>query len=125
LWHNIVNNTVGPYELTLKENGCIIFVTVFEDDLLVTSKHSFTKINNGNIEINNYANVGEKWLYKYIGDKKQELINFIKENNVTLVFEVNIRNFLYNISSLYIYIYNKKNILLLLYILNYNILFII
>jgi len=88
LWKNIVNNTVGPYELTLKENGCIIFVTVFEDDLLVTSKHSITKIVNGNIEVNNYADTGEKWLYKYIGDKKQELIDFIKENNITLVFEL-------------------------------------
>jgi len=73
----------------LKENGCIIFVSVFEDDLIVTSKHSITKINDqGHIEVNNYSELGEKWLYKYIGDKKDKLIKFIKDNKVTLIFEV-------------------------------------
>ena len=73
----------------MKENGCIIFVSVFEDDLIVTSKHSITKINDqGHIEVNNYSELGEKWLYKYIGDKKDKLIKFIKDNKVTLIFEV-------------------------------------
>ncbi len=40
-WENILTRTQGPYELTLKENGCIIFVSGLEDDtLLVCSKHS-------------------------------------------------------------------------------------
>ena len=90
-WINIETKTVGPYELTLKENGCIIFVSVFEDDLIVTSKHSFTKINQaGQVEKSEYAERGEKWLYKYLGDKKEQLINFIKEKNVTLIFEVSL-----------------------------------
>lgn len=88
-WEYIEEHTVGPYELTLKENGCIIFVSVFEDDLIVTSKHSITKINDqGHIEVNNYSELGEKWLYKYIGDKKDKLIKFIKDNKVTLIFEL-------------------------------------
>jgi len=89
LWKNIEENTVGPFELTLKENGCIIFVSVYEDDLFVTSKHSFTSINNdGNLVPNNYSDLGEKWLDKYIKDKREQLKKFIKENNVTLVFEL-------------------------------------
>ncbi|KAJ1548688.1 hypothetical protein HK405_000609 [Cladochytrium tenue] len=32
--------TCGPYELTLKENGCIIFVAAARSTLLVTSKHA-------------------------------------------------------------------------------------
>ncbi|ORX78536.1 hypothetical protein BCR32DRAFT_294980 [Anaeromyces robustus] len=88
-WNNIREKTVGPYELTLKENGCIIFVSVLDDDLLVTSKHSTTKIDaEGNLIHNKFSDLGEKWLYKYIGDKKQELIDFIKENKITLVFEL-------------------------------------
>ncbi|ORX61146.1 hypothetical protein BCR36DRAFT_365730 [Piromyces finnis] len=89
-WINIETQTVGPYELTLKENGCIIFVGVYEDDLLVTSKHSFTKINNatGNLEKNEYSDLGEEWLNKYIGDKREQLIKYIKEKNITLVFEL-------------------------------------
>eukprot|EP00833_Pecoramyces_ruminatium_P004814 jgi/Orpsp1_1/1178846/evm.model.c7180000066930.1 len=84
-WENIETQTVGPYELTLKENGCIIFVSVYEDDLFIASKHSITKINDdGELEVNKYSDMGEKWLHKYIGDKKEELIKFIKDNNVTL-----------------------------------------
>ncbi|ORX83280.1 hypothetical protein BCR32DRAFT_292097 [Anaeromyces robustus] len=88
-WNNIEVNTNGPYELTLKENGCIIFVSVFENDLIVASKHSITKLNDkGILENNPYADLGEKWLNKYINGKREELIKFIKDNNVTLVFEL-------------------------------------
>jgi len=88
-WKNIEENTVGPYELTLKENGCIIFVSVFEDDLFVTSKHNFTSYDKeGNLIVSNYSDLGEKWLNKYIKDKREQFIKFIKEHNVTLVFEL-------------------------------------
>ena len=37
-WRNIENNTKGPYELSLKENGCIIFVSaLYDGSLLVCS----------------------------------------------------------------------------------------
>jgi tRNA ligase len=30
----------GPYELSVKENGCIIFISGLEDETLLCSKHS-------------------------------------------------------------------------------------
>ena len=40
-WDFIQERTKGPYELSLKENGCIIFISSLEDGtLLVCSKHS-------------------------------------------------------------------------------------
>src|SRR5690349_3598134 len=40
-WANVKKNTRGPYEISVKENGCIIFVSDMEDgSLLVCSKHS-------------------------------------------------------------------------------------
>jgi tRNA ligase len=38
----LATNTVGPYEVTVKENGCIIFVSAVDNTLLVTSKHAMT-----------------------------------------------------------------------------------
>lgn len=37
---------------------------------------------------NPYSDIGEKWLLKCIGDKKAELVEFLKLNNITLVFEL-------------------------------------
>jgi tRNA splicing ligase len=97
LWENIVKNTIGPFELTLKENGCTIFVSVYEDDLFIISKNNFTKINQKrNLENNNYSKLGklgEKWLNKYIINKREQFIKFIKENNITLIFELIDNNF--------------------------------
>lgn len=40
-WDWLTANTVGPYEVTVKENGCIIFISGLEDGtLVVCSKHS-------------------------------------------------------------------------------------
>ena len=40
-WSNVQQNTRGPYELSVKENGCIIFISGLDDGtLLVCSKHS-------------------------------------------------------------------------------------
>ncbi len=40
-WSNVEQDTSGPYELSVKENGCIIFFSGLEDGtLLVCSKHS-------------------------------------------------------------------------------------
>ncbi|KAI6903673.1 hypothetical protein KC348_g15604, partial [Hortaea werneckii] len=40
-WPNVEANTRGPYELSVKENGCIIFISGLEDGtLIVCSKHS-------------------------------------------------------------------------------------
>ncbi|KAL8876545.1 MAG: hypothetical protein Q9192_008840, partial [Flavoplaca navasiana] len=34
-WENVARSTRGPYELIVKENGCIIFISGLEDDRLL------------------------------------------------------------------------------------------
>ena len=63
-WRNIEHNTRGPYELSVKENGCIIFISGMEDDkLLVCSKHSTGVRHDTNVS---HAVAGEKWVEKHV-----------------------------------------------------------
>jgi tRNA ligase len=88
-WDNIFTHTEGPYELTLKENGCIIFVSGLEDDtLLVCSKHSTG--DRGDIELS-HASAGEQRLERQLerlGKTKADLARELKERNVTAVAEL-------------------------------------
>ncbi|KAL7801266.1 tRNA ligase [Trichoderma aethiopicum] len=88
-WDSIFWNTKGPYELTLKENGCIIFVAGLEDDtLLVCSKHSTG--DRGDVEIS-HARAGEIRLEKQlaaIGRTKEDLARELRSRNVTAVAEL-------------------------------------
>lgn len=92
-WENILKKTKGPYELTLKENGCIIFIAGLADDtLLVCSKHS-TGDRQGQIS---HANAGEEWLEKQlstIGKTKQDLARELRGRNATAVAELCDDNF--------------------------------
>ena len=88
-WKNILTRTKGPYELTLKENGCIIFISGLEDDtLLVCSKHSTG--DRGNVELS-HSSAGEKRLERQlerIGKTKEELARELRKRNVTAVAEL-------------------------------------
>jgi tRNA ligase len=88
-WENILSRTQGPYELTLKENGCIIFISGLEDDtLLVCSKHS-TGFRN-DIEVS-HAHAGEKRLeaqLERLGKTKADLARELRTRNVTAVAEL-------------------------------------
>ncbi|KAK1755892.1 tRNA ligase 1 [Echria macrotheca] len=88
-WDNILSRTKGPYELTLKENGCIIFISGLEDDtLLVCSKHSTG--DRGDAELS-HASAGEKRLERQlerIGKTKQDLARELRRRNVTAVAEL-------------------------------------
>jgi tRNA ligase len=80
-WETL-KSTIGPYEITIKENGCIIFVSTISDHLLVTSKHALD---------NPHAQKGHEWLLKTLessGTPIQNLIDFIQKHNVTIVFEL-------------------------------------
>lgn len=87
-WENILTRTRGPYELTLKENGCIIFIAGLEDEtLLVCSKHS-TGDRGGEIT---HSKAGEARLEKQLaalGKTKQDLARELRERNVTAVAEL-------------------------------------
>ncbi|KAL7628463.1 tRNA ligase [Parahypoxylon ruwenzoriense] len=88
-WDNILRNTKGPYELTLKENGCIIFISGLEDEtLLVCSKHSTG--DRSDVEVS-HASAGERWIDKQlatIGKTREEFARELRQRNVTAVAEL-------------------------------------
>ena len=88
-WAWIKENTKGPYELTVKENGCIIFISGLKDDsLLVCSKHSTGAREDANLS---HAIAGERWVDKHlasVGKTRAELSRHLKQLNATAVFEL-------------------------------------
>jgi tRNA ligase len=88
-WRNVEKNTRGPYELSVKENGCIIFIAGLDDGtLLVCSKHSTGA--RGDVELS-HAQAGERWVEKHlatVGKTKTDLAYKLREMNVTLVAEL-------------------------------------
>jgi tRNA ligase len=88
-WKNVERDTRGPYELSVKENGCIIFVSGLDDDtLLVCSKHSTGA--RGDVELS-HASAGERWVERHIaavGKSKADLARTLRGMNATLVAEL-------------------------------------
>ena len=88
-WDNVVSMTQGPYELSVKENGCIIFISGLEGDkLLVCSKHSTGARDNVDLS---HAIAGERWVDKHlgvIGKTRANLARELRERNVTAVAEL-------------------------------------
>jgi tRNA ligase len=88
-WRNIENNTKGPYELSLKENGCIIFVSaLYDGSLLVCSKHSTGPRDDINLS---HAIAGERWIDRQlnsIGKTRQDLARELRHRNATAVAEL-------------------------------------
>jgi tRNA ligase len=87
-WNWLENNTEGPYQVTLKENGCIILVSGLEDGtLVVCSKHS----TGSREDINrNHAAAGQKFLEAQLGKLGIEVKDFaltLYERNLTVVAE--------------------------------------
>ncbi|CAG8666195.1 969_t:CDS:2, partial [Racocetra fulgida] len=85
---SIIANTESPYEITAKENGCIIFIGGLPNgNILVTSKHSMGELQNVVIA---HAQKGEEWLEKHlnqVGKSKQDLAKFLYTNKLTAVAE--------------------------------------
>ncbi|KAF7562036.1 hypothetical protein G7046_g2081 [Stylonectria norvegica] len=88
-WDNVLKKTQGPYELTLKENGCIIFIAGLEDDtLLVCSKHSTG--DRDDIQVS-HASAGERSIERQlavVGKTKSDLARELYSRNVTGVAEL-------------------------------------
>lgn len=88
-WENVVHRTQGPYELSVKENGCIIFISGLEDGtLLVCSKHS-TGIRQ-DTEVS-HAAAGERWVEQHltaVGKTTKDLARELRRRNVTAVAEL-------------------------------------
>lgn len=88
-WPALEDHTAGPYVLTLKSNGCIIFIgALTPSKLLVTSKHSLGPVKGVPMS---HAQMGEKWLQRHLeksGRTTEELAKVLWENNWTAVAEV-------------------------------------
>lgn len=89
VWDNVESMTQGPYELSVKENGCIIFISGLEGDkLLVCSKNSTGARDNVDLS---HAAAGEGWVDKHlnaIGRTRAHLARELRERNVTAVAEL-------------------------------------
>ncbi|KAI4143318.1 MAG: hypothetical protein LQ341_002952 [Variospora aurantia] len=88
-WDNVAERTKGPYELSVKENGCIIFISAIEGDkLLVCSKHSTGSRADTDLS---HAVAGERWVEKQlaeVGKSKTDLARELRKRNVTAVAEL-------------------------------------
>lgn len=88
-WRNIERDTTGPYELSVKENGCIIFISGLEDGtLLVCSKHSTGARQDVS---QSHAVVGEKWIDQHLGSvgkTRKDLAMTLRAMNATAVGEL-------------------------------------
>jgi tRNA ligase len=88
-WENVEKSTRGPYELSIKENGCIIFIAGMEDgSLIVCSKHSTGA--RGDVEVS-HAMVGERWVDRHlatVGKTRADLARQLRAMNATAVAEL-------------------------------------
>ncbi|EED78500.1 predicted protein [Postia placenta Mad-698-R] len=89
-WASLESHTGAPYILTLKSNGCIIFIAALTPDkLLITSKHALGPSNNA--EYKSHAQFGERWLRKHLldaGKTEEQLAATLWEKNWTAVAEL-------------------------------------
>lgn len=88
-WQKIEVETAGPYELSVKENGCIIFISGLENGtLLVCSKHSTGA--RADVE-QSHAVVGERWVKRHleaVGRTTRGLAEALRAMNATAVGEL-------------------------------------
>jgi tRNA splicing ligase len=88
-WSSLEAHTKPPYTLTLKSNGCIIFIAALSpSQILITSKHSLGPVQ-GLSE--SHAQAGERWLRRLLGQvgkTKEALAKVLWEKNWTAVAEV-------------------------------------
>ncbi|KAF7316285.1 tRNA ligase [Mycena indigotica] len=88
-WDALEAHTAGPYTLSLKSNGCIIFIAALTPEkLLITSKHSIGPLAGQDLS---HAEVGEQWIHRYLkqkGKTEADLAGKLWENNWTAIAEL-------------------------------------
>lgn len=87
-WDWIEENCTGPYDVTIKANGCIIFISGLEDGtLVVCSKHSTGP--RADVD-RNHAEAGEKQLLRQLAAmniNRSDFARMLYTHNVTAVAE--------------------------------------
>ncbi|QRW07501.1 tRNA ligase [Ceratobasidium sp. AG-Ba] len=88
-WEALAVHTRPPYVLTLKSNGCIIFMSALSStEIVVTSKHSLGEVVGSTTS---HAEKGEEWLDKHLkraGRTKAEFAKELFDRNITAVAEL-------------------------------------
>ncbi|KAI8985034.1 RNA ligase-domain-containing protein [Pilobolus umbonatus] len=88
-WPFIEADTTGPYEVTSKENGCIIFIVALNSErVVVTSKHSTTSVKD---DLKSHSAVGYNWVIKHLASvnkTEKDLAEWLYPKKVTLVGEL-------------------------------------
>ncbi|KAF8158124.1 RNA ligase-domain-containing protein [Crassisporium funariophilum] len=88
-WASLETHTAPPYILSLKSNGCIIFIAALTPTkLIITSKHSVGPVAAASLS---HAQAGEMWLRKYLekkGKTEEDLAARLWEDNVTAIAEL-------------------------------------
>ncbi|KAG8793817.1 hypothetical protein FRC12_001517 [Ceratobasidium sp. 428] len=88
-WESLALHTTSPYVLTLKSNGCIIFMSALSPtEIIVTSKHSLGEVVGSTIS---HAQKGEEWLDKHLKDAGKTKAAFAKtlfDRNITAIAEL-------------------------------------
>ncbi|KZS97411.1 hypothetical protein SISNIDRAFT_406536 [Sistotremastrum niveocremeum HHB9708] len=117
-WDAIERHTKPPYTLTLKSNGCIIFIAALsQTQLLITSKHSLGPIKG--VE-ESHAQVGERHLERHlasVGKTKEDLASVLWDNNWTAVaelcddsFEEHVLPYAQNVTGLHLHGINHSSL---------------
>ncbi|CAG8445990.1 12423_t:CDS:2 [Ambispora leptoticha] len=88
-WEDLYQSTEGPYAVTVKENGCIIFIGGLPNgELIVTSKHSIGARDDVPVS---HAQKGEEWVERHLADAgktKEDLANYLYEHKLTAIGEL-------------------------------------
>ncbi|KAL0077840.1 RNA ligase-domain-containing protein [Phycomyces blakesleeanus] len=88
-WTALEKETQGPYEITTKENGCIIFIAALSSQtVIVTSKHSIPEPKDNP---QSHGGVGYRWLQKHLQSaqaSEEDLASWLWSNSITLVAEL-------------------------------------
>ncbi|KAJ6617467.1 RNA ligase-domain-containing protein [Mycena sp. CBHHK59/15] len=89
-WPSLGAHTAAPYTLSLKSNGCIIFIAALTPTkLLITSKHAIGPA--ASDKKLSHAEAGEGWLRKYLalkGRTEADLAAVLWKNNWTAIAEL-------------------------------------
>lgn len=78
-----------PYYLTVKSNGCIIFMSALTPtEVVVMSKHSLGAVNGSDVS---HAQMGEIWMDRHLkkaGKSRKDFAQWLWSENITAVAEV-------------------------------------
>ncbi|KAI8084858.1 RNA ligase-domain-containing protein [Halteromyces radiatus] len=88
-WHALEKDTKGPYEITAKENGCIIFIAAISNtEIVATSKHMIPDPLTGGTS---HGGIGYRWALEHldsVGRTPEELAAWLFKYRVTMVAEL-------------------------------------